>query len=126
MASPRFLKSVGYDTLAFTYTNVISAVGLFASFLALLLVDFVGRRRIGLAGMTMAAIAATVVGGIGSKSVASRSDLPTIVAALVFVSIGNKICYQPLCYVIAAEMGGVRMRRKCESAERVLDCPRLT
>ena len=111
----RFLKSIGYGTLAFTYTNVITAVGLVAALIALLVVDVVGRRRVGITGMTMAAIAAAVVGGVGSKSKPQASDLNTIVAALVFVSSGNKLCFQPLCYVIAAELGGVRMRRKCES-----------
>ena len=67
----------------------------------------------------MSAIAAAVVGGIGSKTHPQSADLGTIVAALVFVSSGNKLCFQPLCYVIAAEMGGVAMRRKCEHKARM-------
>ena len=111
----RFLKSVGYGDLSFTYTNVITAIGLLAAMFALLIVDIVGKRRLSMAGMTMATIAAGVVGGIGQKKVHTKADLHTIIASLVFVSVGNKLCFQPLCYVIAAELGGVRMRRKCEN-----------
>lgn len=91
-----FFNSVGLASLSFTYTTMITAIGIVFSILAICVVDFTGRRPLLLAGIALAAIFNAVLGGVGSKPNVGSGDIGTIVASLVMVSVGNKIGVNPL------------------------------
>jgi SP family sugar:H+ symporter-like MFS transporter len=75
---------------------MITAIGIVFSIICVLLVDLTGRRPILLIGIALAAIFNAVVRGVGSKRPITDSDINTIVASLVMVSVGNKLGVNPL------------------------------
>ena len=109
---PTFFKSVGLGSVAFTYNTMIIAIAIACGIVGILCVDIVGRRTMCIIGVSIAFIFNGVSGGVGAHKPLTNTDIHIIVASLVFVLAGNKISLNPLSYVVGAELGGVRMRKK--------------
>lgn len=110
--APTFLTQMGLTQMAFTYTTIITAVGIIAGLIAITTLDVFGRRRILLNGVSLSAIFNAVCGGVGSKRSISSTDIHVIVASLCFISIGNRAGTGPVAWVCGSEIGGVKMRKK--------------
>ena len=82
------------------------------SIVSVCIVDATGRRPLYIVGLSLSLIFSAVTGGIGSKKNITSSDTNAIIASLAFLLIGCKLAANPYCYVVAGEVGGVRMRKK--------------
>ena len=92
---PTFFKQIGLQTAAFSYTTMITAVGIVAGIVAILIVDVVGRRSILIFGLTLASLFNAITGAVGSHKTLSQTDINTIVASLTLVIVGNKCSVNP-------------------------------
>lgn len=110
--------------MSFTYTTMLTALGIVGAMIGVLLCDVVGRRPLLIVGLALAAIFNGVVGGLGTKGSLNSSQIHTMVASFVFVIVGNKMGVNVLCCefhpvhgstygpdLIASELGG-HLRKK--------------
>ena len=118
---PTYFKSIGLGALSFTYNTIILAVGICASIVSVCIVDFTGRRPLYFLGLSLAAGFSAISGGVGTKKNPTGTDTNVIIASLTFMMVGCKIAANPYCYVIAGEIGGVRMRKKIMAVSTAWD-----
>lgn len=76
---------------------MITAISIVFSILAIVIVDWTGRRLLLLIGIGLATVFNAVVGGVGIIDNPGDAQINAIVASLVMVAIGNKIGVNPLC-----------------------------
>jgi hypothetical membrane protein len=88
--------------MAFTYNTMITAIGILGAISGVMLCDIVGRRPLLLFGLSLSAIFAAVVGGLGTKAKLGSSDIHMMVASFVFVVVGNKMGVNVLCCELPA------------------------
>jgi MFS family permease len=94
---PTFFKLYGLGAMSFTYTTMLTALGIVGAMIGVLLCDVVGRRPLLIVGLALAAIFNGVVGGLGTKGSLNSSQIHTMVASFVFVIVGNKMGVNVLC-----------------------------
>jgi hypothetical protein len=112
------------------YQTVGQAIGVVLSLAAILLLDVLGRRPIILAGALMLVVCNVIIGSIGPKSSYTSAEEGVVVASIMLLLSGTKISFQMAACkyfaivkrdnaefrqdLFASEVGGNRMRKKCE------------
>lgn len=109
---PTFFEDMGLGSNSFTYSLVAQIAGFVGALIACLVTDRIGRRPLLISGMFLAALFNFLIAGLGSKPDPSSSETGMVIAALVLLSTSIKYSASTLAYLIAAEIGGTRMRKK--------------
>lgn len=95
---------------AFTWTLATQVAGFFAAAAVLFVVDTYGRRPVLLSGLALVVLANLAIAAFGSLP--SQPVVGVVVAALMLLGVSMKFSASTLAYLVAAEIGGVRMRKK--------------
>lgn len=98
--------------MTFTYSTIQQGVGVIACFIGMNLFDRVGRRPILIVGCLAQVVFMCVIAGVGGKSNATQTDAKVVVAAVCLFVVAVKISLSSNSYLISAEIGGVRLRKK--------------
>ena len=113
--SPRsFYKSLGFGNQSFAYTQITSACVVAVTIPALLLYDRIGRRPIMIVGSFLMIPGLLIVAILGSKTKHASGDVGAIVFSVILYSTAVKVAFSTPCYMMAGEIGGVKMRKKSE------------
>jgi Na+/melibiose symporter-like transporter len=110
-----FYKQLGFGNNSFMYTNISSATVVAVTIPCLLLYDRIGRRPIMIVGSFLMIPGLLIVAILGSKSTHSSSEVGAIVFSVILYSCAVKVAFSTPCYMVASEIGGVKMRKKSES-----------
>ena len=109
--APRIFRDMGYDTaMQMWFTAAIGLTNVFATFIAIGLVDRWGRRPILYAGFTIMAIGLGVVGTMMHLGIAGHLEQAFTVAMLLIFIIGFAMSAGPLIWVLCSEVQPLRGR----------------
>lgn len=117
---PTFFKQMGLGSKSFTYSFIAQAAGVAGALIGMLIVDRVGRRPILICGLSLAALFNFLVAGVGSKPDLSSSQINLVIASIILLNFSCKISINMLAFLITAEIGGVKMRKKSKFAKQQL------
>lgn len=109
---PTFFKQIGLGSQAFTYSFIAQAAGVAGALIAMFLVDRVGRRPVLICGLSLAALFNFLVAGFGSKPDPSSTQISVVIASIILLNFSCKFSINMLAFLITAEIGGVKMRKK--------------
>ena len=112
-----FGSPAGLGANSFTYATLGLGVAVIASLLGILLCDRIGRRPILIGGAAAAALFNFIVAGVGSQPVQTDASTNAVVASMILLLSSCKFSFQNMGYLISAEIGGTKMRKKCQSYE---------
>jgi len=112
--SPTFFKQMGLGSKSFTYSFVAQTAGMVSAFIVITCVDRLGRRPLLISGMFLACIFNFLIAGLGSKAEPTPAETNTVVASTILLIMSIKYSASTMSYLISAEIGGVRMRKKSE------------
>ena len=107
-----FYKQSGYGDASFTYTTVGQAMTVVGSLTGILLTDHTGRRPLMIIGGFMCGILLTIGAALGEKADKNVAEERTIIATFMLLGIFTKISASNNAFLIGAEIGGVKMRKK--------------
>lgn len=109
--APRIFRDMGYDTaMQMWFTAAIGLTNVFATFIAIGLVDRWGRRPILYAGFAIMAIGLGVVGTMMHLGIAGHLEQAFTVAMLLIFIIGFAMSAGPLIWVLCSEVQPLRGR----------------
>lgn len=111
---------MGLGSSAFTYSFLAQVAGFVGALIACLVVDRVGRRPLLISGMFLAAFFNFLIAGLGTKANQTTAEMNMVIAALILLSTSVKYSASMLAYLITAEIGGIRMRKKSTSPTQCL------
>ena len=109
---PTFYKQSGYGDSSFTYATVGQAMTIIGSLTGVLLTDYTGRRPLMIIGGFMCGILLTIGAALGSQPHPSDAEKQTVIATFLLLGIFTKISASNNAFLIGAEIGGVKMRKK--------------
>lgn len=112
---PTFFKLQGLGADAFTYSFVAQAAGVAGPLISMFLVDRVGRRPLLISGLFLAVLFNFLVAGLGRLVDPSTGEVNTVIASIILLNFSCKYSINMMAYLITAEIGGVKMRKKSES-----------
>lgn len=100
--------------MAFTYNVITQALSLVGCAITIFFLDKVGRRPFLVVGCALQVLFMLLVAGLGGKSNPSTSETNGMVASILLFNLSVKVSLSTNAYLIASEIGGVRMRKKSE------------
>lgn len=109
---PTFYKQSGYGDASFTYAMIGQAMTGFGSLLGILLTDYTGRRPLMIIGGLMCGVLLSIGAALGSQPDPNQSEKRTVIATFILLSIFTKLSASNNAFLIGAEIGGVKMRKK--------------
>lgn len=109
---PTFYKSVGYGNASFTYATIGQALTIVGTFGGLVLTDYTGRRPLMIVGGFMCGILLSIGAAVGDVAHKNISETRLVIATFLLLSIFTKISASNNAFLIGAEIGGTRMRKK--------------
>lgn len=129
---PTFFKQMGCGDRSFTYSFLATVAGFIAALFGsmcsavctnmsrfadnsdgpVLVVDKVGRRPLMISGMLFAGLFDFVIAGLGTKENLSKGETNAVIASLILLNASCKYSASLMAYLIASEVGGIRMRKK--------------
>lgn len=114
-SQPTFLTSLGLGARSFTYVVINNAMAMVACLIAMYLYDRTGRRPIEIAGAGLQMLAMFSFSALASTPNPTEAVTNGLVASFILFSVFVRISHSSCCWIITAEMGGTRMRKKSES-----------
>ncbi|CAK7222120.1 hypothetical protein SCUCBS95973_004733 [Sporothrix curviconia] len=109
---PTFYKSVGYGNASFTYATIGQALTIVGTFGGLALTDYTGRRPLMIVGGFMCGILLSIGAAVGDVADKNISETRLVIATFLLLSVFTKISASNNAFLIGAEIGGTRMRKK--------------
>ncbi|CAL5868250.1 uncharacterized protein PFLUO_LOCUS2474 [Penicillium psychrofluorescens] len=109
---PTFYKQSGYGDASFTYATIGQAMTIVGSFFGILITDYTGRRPLMIVGGLFCGILLSIGAALGSEANPNQSEKRTVIATFLLLGIFTKISASNNAFLIGAEIGGVRMRKK--------------
>ncbi|HEV2620979.1 MAG TPA: sugar porter family MFS transporter [Frateuria sp.] len=109
--APRIFQTMGYDTAAqMWFTALVGLTNVLATFIAIALIDRLGRKPILYAGFAVMAIGLGVVGTMMHGGIASHAaQIFTVVMLLVFI-VGFAMSAGPLVWTLCSEIQPLKGR----------------
>jgi SP family galactose:H+ symporter-like MFS transporter len=109
--APRIFQNMGYDTHAqLWFTAIVGLTNVLATFIAIGLVDKLGRKPILYIGFAVMAIGLGVVGGMLHRGVASHVEQMFTVTMLLTFIIGFAMSAGPLIWTLCSEVQPLKGR----------------
>ena len=109
---PTFYKASGYGNASFTYATIGQAMTIVGSLTGILLTDHTGRRPLMIVGGFMCGILLSIGAALGSQTHENTAEKHTVIATFMLLSFFTKISASNNAFLIGAEIGGVKMRKK--------------
>ncbi|KAJ5100417.1 hypothetical protein N7456_006469 [Penicillium angulare] len=119
--APTFFRDMGLGNRSFTYSLLTQVAGFVGALISCLVTDRVGRRPLLISGMFLATFFNFLIAGLGSKADISTAETNMVIASLILLSASIKYSASTLAYLIAAEIGGTRMRKKTIAVATAVD-----
>lgn len=110
---------MGIGNNAFTYNVITQALSFVGCAITILYLDKVGRRPFLIVGTALQVVFMICVAALGGKDSPGTSDINGMVACIMLFNLCVKVSLSTNAYLIASEIGGVRMRKKSESDDFV-------
>ena len=107
-----FYKSIGLGAKTFTYTILVTLMGLIACVIAILLNDRIGRVPLVILSSLLTLLFNCLVATLAPKHNSTKTQQNLVIASIMLINFGAKIGVSSQCYTIGSELGGTRMRRK--------------
>lgn len=117
---PTFYVQLGLASIAFTINVLVQALSLVACMITIFFLDKVGRRPFLVVGTFFQVLFMCLVAGLGGQSNPTGASANGMVAAVLLFNVSAKISISTNAYLIASEIGGVRMRKKSEYHSHIL------
>jgi MFS transporter, SP family, galactose:H+ symporter len=109
--APRIFQNMGYDTHAqLWFTAIVGLTNVLATFIAIGLVDKLGRKPILYIGFTVMAIGLGVVGSMMHLGIASHTEQMFTVAMLLIFIVGFAMSAGPLIWTLCSEVQPLKGR----------------
>lgn len=109
---PTFYKESGYGNASFTYAMIGQAMTIVGSLSGILITDYTGRRPLMIIGGFMCGIMLSIGAALGSVHDPSVAEKRMVIASFLILSIFTKVSASNNAFLIGAEIGGARMRKK--------------
>lgn len=109
---PTFYKASGYGDAAFTYAMIGQAMTIVGCAIGIGLTDYTGRRPLMYVGGFMCGILLSIGAALGSESHPTTAAREMVIASFLLLSIFTKLSASNNAFLIGAEIGGVKMRKK--------------
>ncbi|WVW84355.1 hypothetical protein I302_106389 [Kwoniella bestiolae CBS 10118] len=109
---PTFLVSIGLGAKSFTYNIIVQCMGAVGAFIAIFTTDIVGRRPLCILGSALLILWDCLIAGLGGSSTHTTSANNVVVASFVLKIWSTKLSWATHAYMMSAELGGPRMRKK--------------
>ncbi|KAJ5113707.1 hypothetical protein N7456_002241 [Penicillium angulare] len=109
---PTFYKQSGYGDASFTYAMIGQVMTVVGTLLGVLVTDYTGRRPLMIGGGLMCGILLSIGAALGSEAHPNLAEKRTVIATFMLLGIFTKISASNNAYLIGAEIGGVKMRKK--------------
>ncbi|KAJ9635684.1 hypothetical protein H2204_005644 [Knufia peltigerae] len=109
---PTFYKQSGYGDASFTYATIGQAMTIVGALTGILATDHTGRRPLMIGGGFMCGILLTIGAALGSQTHENADERRTVIATFILLGFFTKISASNNAFLIGAEIGGVRMRKK--------------
>ncbi|OJJ00793.1 hypothetical protein ASPVEDRAFT_149709 [Aspergillus versicolor CBS 583.65] len=109
---PTFYKQSGYGGASFTYATVGQAMTIVGSLFGILVTDYTGRRPLMIWGGLMCGVLLSIGAALGSHEPPNQAEKRTVIATFLLLGIFTKISASNNAFLIGAEIGGVKMRKK--------------
>jgi hypothetical protein len=109
---PTFYKQSGYGGASFTYATVGQAMTIVGSLFGILVTDYTGRRPLMIWGGLMCGVLLSIGAALGSHDPPNQAEKRTVIATFLLLGIFTKISASNNAFLIGAEIGGVKMRKK--------------
>ncbi|ORY26771.1 general substrate transporter [Naematelia encephala] len=109
---PSFLVSIGLGAKSFTYATLVQVIGAVGALQAIFLTDRVGRRPLCIFGASLLILFDCLIAGLGSSSLRTTTANNVVVASFILLIWSEKISWATHAYMMGAEFGGIRMRKK--------------
>lgn len=106
------MPEIGLGAKSFTYATVVQLVGAIGSSIAIALTDRTGRRPLVIIGAVGLIIFNMIIAGLGGSSKRSTASNNMVVASFILMIFSTKVSWATHCFLIASELGGLRMRKK--------------
>jgi MFS transporter, SP family, sugar:H+ symporter len=110
--APTFFQDIGYGSSSFTYSFLAQLGGFVGALFSCLLADKIGRRPLLISGVALGAFFNFLIAGLGTKDNPTAAEANAVVASLILLTTCCKYSSNVMAYLITAEIGGVRMRKK--------------
>jgi MFS transporter, SP family, galactose:H+ symporter len=108
--APRIFKDMGYDTASqMWFTAIVGLTNVLATFIAIGLVDRLGRKPILYAGFLTMAVGLGVVGTLMNGGISANNGLLAVIMLLVFI-VGFAMSAGPLVWTICSEVQPLKGR----------------
>jgi SP family galactose:H+ symporter-like MFS transporter len=109
--APRIFQTMGYDTAAqMWFTALVGLTNVLATFIAIALIDRLGRKPILYAGFAVMAIGLGVVGTMMHGGIASHTAQTFTVAMLLVFIVGFAMSAGPLVWTLCSEIQPLKGR----------------
>lgn len=109
--APRIFQDMGYDTEAqMWFTTLVGIINVLATFIAIGLVDRLGRKPILYAGFGVMAVGLGVVGLLMAMGIQSHSQQLLAVLMLLFFIVGFAMSAGPLIWTLCSEIQPLKGR----------------
>ncbi|GFZ48394.1 hypothetical protein JCM24511_06142 [Saitozyma sp. JCM 24511] len=109
---PSFFVSQGLGSKSFTYAILVQLMGMIGSIMAIVATDRVGRRPLCIFGAGLLIVWDFLIGYLGSKPTKTVAEQNTIIASFIMLLWSTKVSWATHSFLMGAEMGGIRMRKK--------------
>ncbi|RDH26321.1 general substrate transporter [Aspergillus welwitschiae] len=109
---PTFYRQSGYGSAYFTYATVGQAMTIVGSLIGILVTAYTGRRPLMIGGGLMCGVQLSIGAALGSQDPPNQAEKRTVIATFPLLGISTKISASNNAFLIGAEIGGVKMRKK--------------
>lgn len=103
---------MGLGSNSFTYSFLAQTAGFISAIIACLYADKLGRRTLLISGTALTAFFNFMIAGLGTKHDPNKSEVNMVIASTILLTASAKYSTNMLAYLIASEIGGVKMRKK--------------
>lgn len=117
---PTFYVSEGLKARSFTYIVIGNSLQVVSCLFQIIMYDYIGRRPFATFGGLFCFIFLAVVSSLGSMKVQSKSAIDAIIASIILVQVFSRWSVTN-AFVIGAEIGGVKMRKKLLATSGVVN-----
>ncbi|KAL1406155.1 hypothetical protein Q8F55_007839 [Vanrija albida] len=118
---PSFFKEIGLGSKSFTYATVVQLVGAVGSAIAIFLTDRVGRRPLIITGACGLILFDFLIAGLGGSAPRTTTNNNVVVASFILMIFSTKVSWATHCFLVASELGGLRMRKKVMMVGTTMD-----
>lgn len=122
---PTFFQLRGLGAESFTYSFIAQAAGVAGALFSTLCVDKVGRRPLLISGMFLASLFNFLIAGLGKDPHPSKAETNMVIASIILLNFSCKYSVNMLAYLITAEIGGIKMRKKSKISLHLLSIMNL-